>query len=403
MTFTSVPQRQLQEKFAELFQTPSRPRWFFAPGRVNLIGEHIDYNGGHVFPCALDIGSFALVGARADRRVRCASENFPATGVVEFCLDSLKREEKHGWANYPKGVLKVMAERGHGLRHGLDILFWGTIPHGAGLSSSASIEVLTATVVKALGKVSSLEGPEMALICQQAENEFIGVQCGIMDQFAIAMGKPDQAILLNCKTLSYEYAPLDLGEYRIIIANTNKQRGLAESQYNQRRADCDRALAWFQGRATLSSLCDLDTARLQELKEAMPLEYRRARHAVSENQRTLAALQALRRGELAQLGQLMNQSHRSLRDDYEVTGPELDALVGAAWNHPGCLGSRMTGAGFGGCSVSLVHRQQVDDFIQSVGADYLLSIGRKADFYCLGVGPGASEISPQSDPPEDRQ
>ncbi|MDQ7826196.1 MAG: galactokinase [Candidatus Eremiobacteraeota bacterium] len=386
---------QLQENFKKIFGAHDHPRYFFAPGRVNLIGEHTDYNGGNVFPCALDIGTYALALPRKDEVIRCYSENFPATGIIDFTLDSLIKEDRHDWANYPKGVLRVMADKGHRLSNGLDILFYGTIPNGAGLSSSASIEVLMATVVRHYGNFADLPGEELALLCQKAENQFIGVKCGIMDQFVIAMGKTDHAILLDCNTLSYQYAPLKLGEHLIVIANTNKKRGLAESRYNERRAECDHALSQLQTRVPVKSLCELDVAQLEKVRDVVtsPVEYKRVFHAVSENQRTLAAFKALQINDLTTFGELMNQSHISLRDYYEVTGKELDSLAAAAWNHTGCTGSRMTGAGFGGCTVSLVNKNQVDDFIRCVGADYRHSTGLEADFYVVKAGNGAGEIN----------
>lgn len=386
--------QQLVQEFSNKFAHSENTSLFFAPGRVNLIGEHTDYNGGNVFPCALDIGTYALVSPRSDNIIRGYSLNFPEQGIIEFSLDDLVNVPEHDWANYPKGVIKVLADNGYPLAHGLDIVFYGTIPNGAGLSSSASIEVLMATIVKHYGNFSALDGVKIAQFCQQAENQFIGVNCGIMDQFAIAMGKTAHAILLDCNTLNYQYAPLELGDNILVIANTNKKRGLADSKYNERRGECDHALSQLQTRLKINSLCELDVATLEANKDLVsnPTEYRRIYHAISENQRTLAAVNALQHNDLLTFGQLMNQSHISLRDDYEVTGKELDSLVAAAWQHPACIGSRMTGAGFGGCTVSLVKKAHVDDFISQVKTTYSKETGLSADFYIVNVGNGAAFI-----------
>lgn len=389
-----IYQQLLQEFSTKFADTASKTSLFFAPGRVNLIGEHTDYNGGNVFPCALNIGTYALVAPRADQQIRGYSLNFAEKGIIEFSLTNLINDPAHDWANYPKGVIKVLADHGYTLPHGLDIVFYGTIPNGAGLSSSASIEVLMATIIKHYGNYPALDGAKIAQLCQRAENQFIGVNCGIMDQFAIAMGKSAHAILLDCNTLNYQYAPLELGENILVIANTNKKRGLADSKYNERRAECDHALSQLQTRLKINSLCELDVTTLAANKDLVtnPTEYRRIYHAISENGRTLAAVKALHDNDLGTFGQLMNQSHISLRDDYEVTGKELDSLVARAWQHPACIGSRMTGAGFGGCTVSLVKKAQVEDFISQVKAAYANDTGLTADFYMVGVGNGAAFI-----------
>lgn len=385
-------QQQLVKEFVTRFGNKDSLDLFFAPGRVNLIGEHTDYNGGNVFPCALNIGTYALVAPRMDNIVRGYSINFPEQGILEFNLNELVNNPQHNWLNYPKGVVQVLQEYGYPLLHGLDIVFYGTIPNGAGLSSSASIEVLMAIIIKHYGNYSHLDGVTTARYCQQAENQFIGVNCGIMDQFAIAMGKTAHAILLDCNTLNYQYAPLELGENILVIANTNKKRGLADSKYNERRAECDHALSQLQSKLAIKSLCELDLAALEANQQLVtnPIEYRRIYHAISENQRTLKAVAALQQNDLVTFGQLMNQSHISLRDDYAVTGKELDSLVANAWQHPACIGSRMTGAGFGGCTVSLVRQELVADFIHGVRAGYLNDTGLEADFYIVNVGNGAA-------------
>lgn len=386
--------QQLIGQFTKSFGDAISTELFFAPGRVNLIGEHTDYNGGNVFPCALNIGTYALVKPRVDKLCRFFSLNFVENGVIEFSLDELEFNSKHDWANYPKGVMVEFIKRDINIVHGFDIVFLGNIPNGAGLSSSASIEVLMATILNNYF-IASFDGVNIALIGQAAENNYIGVGCGIMDQFAVAMGKNNHAILLDCNTLNYQYAPLNLGDYVIVIANTNKRRGLADSKYNERLAECRQALNLLQQRLTINALCELTIAELEQNRGLIPdaTIYKRARHAVSENQRTLAAVKELREDNLIQFGKLMADSHISLRDDYEVTGIELDSLVSAAWNYSDCIGARMTGAGFGGCSVNIVHKNSVDNFISTVGAEYNSKTGLIADFYCVMPSDGARKLS----------
>jgi len=384
--------KHLEQKFQEVFGAPAEKQ-FFAPGRVNLIGEHTDYNGGNVFPCAIDKGTYGLVKKRNDRRFRMYSENFADLGVMEFTLDELTNDKKHDWANYPKGVIKMFLEVGQKIDSGFDILFSGNIPNGAGLSSSASIEMLTAIVLKDLFHLS-IDPVEMAQLGKKTENLFIGVNSGIMDQFAIAMGKKDHAILLDCNTLKYAYVPVVLKDEVIVIANTNKRRGLADSKYNERRAECDEALAELQTKLPIKALGELSIEQFEANKDLIksPIRQKRAKHAVYENQRTLKAQKELSAGNLAEFGKLMNQSHISLRDDYEVTGVELDTLAALAWEQPGVVGSRMTGAGFGGCTVSIVKKDKVDDFIKNVGEAYKNKIGYAADFYIASVSDGAKKL-----------
>ncbi|ACU93061.1 galactokinase [Capnocytophaga ochracea DSM 7271] len=384
--------KHLEQKFQEVFGAPAEKQ-FFAPGRVNLIGEHTDYNGGNVFPCAIDKGTYGLVKKRNDRKFRMYSENFADLGVMEFTLDELTNDKKHDWANYPKGVIKMFLEAGQKIDSGFDILFSGNIPNGAGLSSSASIEMLTAIVLKDLFHLS-IDSVEMAQLGKKTENLFIGVNSGIMDQFAIAMGKKDHAILLDCNTLKYAYVPVVLKDEVIVIANTNKRRGLADSKYNERRAECDEALAELQTKLPIKALGELSIEQFEANKDLIksPVRQKRAKHAVYENQRTLKAQKELSAGNLAEFGKLMNQSHISLRDDYEVTGVELDTLVALAWEQPGVVGSRMTGAGFGGCTVSIVKKDKVDDFIKNVGEAYKNKIGYAADFYIASVSDGAKKL-----------
>ena len=384
--------KHLEQKFQEVFGAPAEKQ-FFAPGRVNLIGEHTVYNGGNVFPCAIDKGTYGLVKKRNDRKFRMYSENFADLGIMEFTLDELTNEKKHDWANYPKGVIKMFLEAGQKIDSGFDILFSGNIPNGAGLSSSASIEMLTAIVLKDLFNLS-IDPVEMAQLGKKTENLFIGVNSGIMDQFAVAMGKKDNAILLDCNTLKYDYVPVVLKDEVIVIANTNKRRGLADSKYNERRAECDEALAELQTKLPIKALGELSIEQFEANKDLIksPIRQKRAKHAVYENQRTLKAQKELSAGNLAEFGKLMNQSHISLRDDYEVTGVELDTLAALAWEQPGVVGSRMTGAGFGGCTVSIVKKDKVDDFIKNVGEAYKNKIGYAADFYIASVSDGAKKL-----------
>lgn len=384
--------KPLEQKFKEVFGKDAEQQ-FFAPGRVNLIGEHTDYNGGNVFPCAIDRGTYGLVSKRADRTFRMYSENFADLGVMEFTLDELVNDKKHDWANYPKGVIKMFVEEGFKIDSGFDFLVSGNIPNGAGLSSSASIEMLTGIVLKDLFHLS-IDPIAMALLGKKVENLFIGVNSGIMDQFAIAMGKKDHAILLDCNTLKYDYVPVVLKDEVIVIANTNKRRGLADSKYNERRAECDKALAELQTKLPIKALGELSIEEFEANKDLIksPIRQKRAKHAVYENQRTLKAQKELSAGNLAEFGKLMNQSHISLRDDYEVTGVELDTLAALAWEQPGVVGSRMTGAGFGGCTVSIVKKDKVDDFIKNVGEAYKNKIGYAADFYIAAVSEGARKL-----------
>lgn len=380
---------QLKEKFLKIFGERNEKE-YFSPGRVNLIGEHTDYNGGNVFPCAIDRGTFALVKLREDDNFRMYSENFENLGIIEFSLKKLENEKEHDWANYPKGVIKMFIDQGYEINKGFDILFFGNIPNGAGLSSSASIEILTAVVLKDLFEFN-IDMIEMVKLGQKTENLFIGVNSGIMDQFAVGMGKKDNAILLDCNTLKYNYVPVILKDEVIVISNTNKRRGLADSKYNERRSECDTALAELQTKLDIKALGELSIEEFEKNKDLIKDEIRqkRAKHAVYENQRTIKAQKELSNGNLEKFGELMNDSHISLRDDYEVTGIELDTLVELAWEQEGVIGSRMTGAGFGGCTVSIVKKDKVEKFIKNVGEKYKEKIGYEADFYVVQVSEGA--------------
>ena len=383
----------LIKDFKEIFKYSEEVETFFSPGRVNLIGEHTDYNGGFVFPCALDFGTYAVVKKREDKIFRMYSKNFENLGIIEFNLDNLVYEKKDDWANYPKGVVKTFLDRNYKIDSGFDVLFFGNIPNGAGLSSSASIEVLTAIILKDLFKLD-VNMIEMVKICQATENNFIGVNCGIMDQFAVGMGKKDNAILLDCNTLKYEYVPVKLKNMSIVIANTNKKRGLADSKYNARRADCQEAVKTLnKNGVNIKYLGELTVAEFEKVKHFLTDEnqLKRATHAVTENERAKIAVEFLKKDDIAEFGRLMNKSHISLRDDYEVTGSELDSLVEAAWEEKGTVGSRMTGAGFGGCTVSIVENDYVDSFIKNVGKKYKEKTGLEASFYIANIGDGAGK------------
>jgi len=383
---------KLYNKFKNLFGYEAESK-FFAPGRVNLIGEHTDYNGGHVFPCAIHKGTYALVKKRDDKKFRMYSENFENLGIIEFLLDNLVNEKKHKWVNYPKGVVKMFIEAGYKIDSGFDVLFYGNIPNGSGLSSSASIEIVTSIILKDLYNLD-IDMVEMIKLSQKAENQFIGVNSGIMDQFAVGMGKKDNAILLDCNTLKYSYAPVILKDEVLVIGNTNKKRGLADSKYNERRAECEEALKDLQKELDIQSLGELSVEEFNKSKKLIKNEInrKRAKHAVYENQRTIKAQKELMEENLEEFGRLMNESHVSLRDDYEVTGIELDTMVEIAWNQEGVIGSRMTGAGFGGCTISIVKKDAVDKFIANVGKEYKERVGLNADFYIVNISDGAKKL-----------
>lgn len=383
---------KLYGRFRELFGYEAESK-FFSPGRVNLIGEHTDYNGGHVFPCAIHRGTYALVKKRDDKKFRMYSENFENLGIIEFLLDNLVNEKKHKWVNYPKGVVKMFVEAGYKIDSGFDVLFYGNIPNGSGLSSSASIEIVTSIILKDLYNLD-IDMVEMVKLSQKAENQFIGVNSGIMDQFAVGMGKKDNAILLDCNTLKYSYAPVILKDEVLVIGNTNKKRGLADSKYNERRAECEEALKDLQKELDIQSLGELSIEEFNKNEKLIKNEInrKRAKHAVYENQRTIKAQKELMEGNLKEFGRLMNESHVSLRDDYEVTGIELDTMVEIAWNQEGVIGSRMTGAGFGGCTISIVKKNAVDKFIANVGKEYKERVGLNADFYVVNISDGAKKL-----------
>ncbi|MCM1326886.1 MAG: galactokinase [Bacteroidales bacterium] len=379
----------LLEKFAEVFGDAYGANVYFAPGRVNLIGEHTDYNGGHVFPCALTIGTYGVARKREDRKLRFYSMNFEDLGTIESSLENLVFRKEADWTNYPKGVMWAFEEKGMKIPCGMDLLLNGNIPNGSGLSSSASVEILTGFILRDFFQFD-VTNQDLALLGQFSENRFNRVNCGIMDQFAIAMGKKGNAIFLDTADLSYEYAPVQLKNAKIVIACSNKKRGLGDSKYNERRSECEEALAELQQKVRIASLGDLDEETFEKYKDCIKSEVRqrRARHAVYENRRTIHAVEALQKNDIPLFGRLMNASHISLRDDYEVTGTELDTLVEEAWKVEGVIGSRMTGAGFGGCTVSIVEDGAIPAFIAQVGRAYREKIGYAADFYTVEIGDG---------------
>ena len=382
------------EMFTKVYGDREGIRVFFSPGRVNLIGEHTDYNGGNVFPCALSFGTYGAIALRDDKTVRMYSENFKDLGVITFDIDDLKNEEKDDWANYPKGVISVLRNHGYDVKQGFDMVVFGNIPNGAGLSSSASLELLMGVMVDKIFNFN-IDRVELVKYCQEAENKFIGVNCGIMDQFAIGMGKDGCAILLDCNTLKYRYSQINMDGYKIVIANTNKKRGLADSKYNERRSECERALENMKSKLSINSLGELTESQFEENISLIEndIDKKRAKHAVYENQRTLKAVKALEENDLELFGKLMIDSHNSLRDEYEVTGIELDTLVDVSLNQDGVIGSRMTGAGFGGCSVSIVKEDNVDSFIENVGKLYEEKIGYAPSFYVASISNGAGKLS----------
>lgn len=385
--------KQTQDAFAEKFGT-APTYMYFSPGRVNLIGEHTDYNGGHVFPCAITLGTYAAVAERTDNRCRLYSLNFPDAGIKEFSVINPVYNPQNEWANYPMGVFSTLANAGHHALRGLDIAFYGNLPNGAGLSSSASIEVLTAVIIDEIFKFG-LPRVELVKLAQKAENEFVGMKCGIMDQFAVGMGKKDNAILLDCNTLKYRYSELQLNDCSIIITNTNKPHNLVTSAYNERRQQAEHALAELKTVKNIATLGDLTNEEFDAVQDVIkdPTERRRARHAVYENRRTLAAVEALEQNDVAQFGRLMNDSHISLRDDYEVTGPELDTLAELAWREEGVLGSRMTGGGFSGCTVSIVQKAAIENFKAHLTEGYTKKIGYAPSFYVAAISDGTHKIS----------
>ena len=383
-------EKKLMETFQKLYGGEGEIKTFFSPGRVNLIGEHTDYNGGHVFPCALTLGTYGIARKREDRKLRFYSANFEKLGVIETSLDDLVPSQAAQWTNYPKGVIWAFEKKGYSIPQGMDVLIYGTIPNGSGLSSSASLEVLIGVMLKELFNIE-ISMQDIALIGQYSENNYNGCNCGIMDQFAVAMGKKDCAVFLDTNTLQYEYASVKLEDAKIVITNSKVKHSLVDSAYNDRRRESEEALHDLQKVVDIKTLGDLTEEEFEAHKDAIKDEIckKRAKHAVYENQRTIRAVKALKENDIAEFGRLMNQSHISLRDDYEVSCEEIDVLVDLAWKIDGVIGSRITGGGFGGCTVSIVKNDAVDTFIDQVGAGYKEKTGREAEFYVVEIGEGA--------------
>ncbi len=383
---------ELKTKFEEVFGYQP-DACFFSPGRINLIGEHTDYNGGHVFPAAISLGTYGAAKKRLDQKLRFYSGNFEKEGIIEVDLNHLVFDKKDSWTNYPKGVIKFLQEAGHQISSGMDVYVYGNIPNGSGLSSSASLELLIGIMLERLFELK-LERLDLVKIGKKTENDFIGVNSGIMDQFAIGMGADQRAIYLDTNTLDYDLVPLDLGSYVIVIMNTNKRRELADSKYNERRLECEKAVEELNRKLAIKSLGELDEASFDQyaylIKDSNRLK--RARHAVLENQRTLKARAALEKEDLEQFGRLMNASHVSLEHDYEVTGLELDTLVHTAWEQKGVLGARMTGAGFGGCAIAIVAKEAVEDFKEQLEKTYTEIVGYAPSFYLAEIASGAKRL-----------
>ena len=383
----------MEKVFIEKYGENNKIERFFSPGRVNLIGEHIDYNGGCVLPCALTIGTYGLFRKRTDKKVLCYSMNFEEKGIIEFDLENIKYEEKDDWANYVKAVIWAFSKKFGNIDTGFEFLCFGNIPNGSGLSSSASLELLISRILIDEYNIN-IDMIEASVLSQLAENKFIGVNCGIMDQFAIAMGKEKHAALLNTDNLDYKYVPIDLGNFKIVIANTNKERKLSESKYNERRSECEKALSFIKKEKEINNLAELSVDEFEKIKNIIEDEIcqKRACHVVYENERTKKAVAELEKNNLKEFGKLLNESHKSLKELYEVTGIELDTLVEISLKQEGVLGSRMTGAGFGGCTISLVQEEFIPEFIKNVGNKYKEKIGYDASFYTVQVGSGTRKL-----------
>lgn len=385
---------KLKRRFSELFGSLDNTREYFSPGRVNLIGEHTDYNGGHVFPCALTLGTYAIARRRDDDKIMLYSENVSKAGVITLSKDDIKVNGKYGWAAYPIGVVWAFEKQGYGIDSGFEMALFGDIPNGSGLSSSASIEVLTGAVLRDLYSFDGVTGVDLAKIGQYSENNFNGVKCGIMDQFAVAMGKKDHAIFLDTASLKYEYAPVILKDASIVIVNSNVKHSLVDSAYNERRSQCAEALSDLQSVLDIRTLGDIDEETFEKNKGAIKDETvrRRAKHAVYENQRTIRAVKALSENDIALFGKLMDESHISLRDDYEVSCEEIDFLVDTAHSVNGVIGSRITGGGFGGCTVNIVKHEALDEFKEKIKKDYLEKYDKEPGIYQVSIGDGAGRI-----------
>ncbi len=384
---------ELMACFKEKFGSEGDIRVFFAPGRVNLIGEHTDYNGGHVFPCALSMGNYGVARKRNDKTVRWYNMTYPNDGVITADITNLAPEDNGLWYDYQLGVLWAFMQKGYEIPCGYDMAMVSDMPAGAGLSASASIEELAAVIARDLFSLD-LTMSECAVIGQYSENNFNGMNCGIMDQFASAMGKKNNAIFLDTDTLEYEYVPLNLKQEKIVITNSNVKHQLAGSAYNDRRRQSEEALKDLQTVTDIKTLGDLSESDFEKYADAIkdPVNRKRAKHAVYENSRTIKAVTALRSGDIAAFGKLMNESHVSLRDDYEVSCKEIDILVEEAWKIEGVIGSRITGGGFGGCTVSIVKNDAIDDFKDRISSVYKEKTGLETQFYIADAADGARRL-----------
>ena len=383
--------KSLTEKFYDKFgKRQETPALFFSPGRVNLIGEHTDYNGGYVFPCALNYGTYLLVRKTAENNIRFSTLNFNEDDITDLKNPFTKQGNK--WINYPLGVMNEFLKKNIRLS-GMEMLFYGDVPNGAGLSSSASIEMVTAVAINDLFK-AGLDILELVKMSQRAENQFVGMNCGIMDQFAVGYGKKDHAIFLNCDTLEFENVPLRLSGFSLVITNTNKRRGLTDSKYNERRGECDKAVELLQKYKPISNLSQLTVDEIPLLEKYIidPIVVKRAKHVISENGRCLEAVKVLKKNDIVRFGELMNLSHDSLKNDYEVTGKELDTLVYEGRKLNGVIGTRMTGAGFGGCTVSIIKKDNTEDFMSQLSKAYTRITGLVPDFYLPVIGDGARRL-----------
>ena len=385
-------ENQIKDLFERKFESDPKTRYFFSPGRVNLIGEHIDYNGGHVFPAAIGLGNYGAINLNQSYSIRLYSHNFQYAGIIEVPLSALAYDSAHGWANYVKGIVKEIIDRGYRIPSGFDIAIYGNLPNGAGLSSSASIELLIAFMMNSLFDLG-ISRTDLALLSKKVENEYLNVKCGIMDQFAIANGKKGHAIFLDTNSLVYTYVPIKLEGYDIVICNSKVRRGLSDSKYNRRREECDIALQILQQELPVKNLCEITfpefTRHLHLIKDETILK--RAKHVITENQRTLNSYRLLVENDLISFGEMLLESHYSLRNDYEVSCDELDTLVELATNH-GSIGSRMTGAGFGGCTVNIVPSQIFPKVKENVAKAYQTKYGLAPDILIANPDDGVKEI-----------
>ncbi|MFV0529204.1 MAG: galactokinase [Lachnospiraceae bacterium] len=386
---------KLVEEFIKIYGDAQEVQMFFSPGRVNLIGEHTDYNGGHVFPCALTLGTYALVRLRSDTKMLFYSLNIPSAGIVEADTKDVNYKAERGWANYMLGVLWALQKEDYTFAHGFELLLYGTIPNGAGLSSSASLEVLMGYILQEMYALTALDKVKIALTGQYAENQYIGMKCGIMDQFTVAMGQREHAIFLDTATLEYQYVPVKLTGMKIVIINSKVKHSLVDSAYNERREQCEEALEDLQSVVQIASLGELDEAGFEAHSHAIrnPIARRRAKHAVYENRRTIRAVEALHRDDIDTFAELMNETHISLRDDFEVSCKEIDLLVELAQQHPSVKGARLTGGGFGGCTVNIVEEEGLEEVLADIKEKYTSAVGILPESYIVEIGDGVHRIT----------